>query len=383
MSYQNILNDLNSKIIIGPYLAIGLKKPGQSRGIWLFGEAHEDGKRSKENIGENVYIADEIAKNSENTILLYEGDARSFGCGLFSDAPYEIKQLIVRQTDMEHYFECLISKSDKEDIDLDEEGYNINPASERELKMWQDDFFWDIILEDMGDLSFVAEKFRSKGGIGINIDRPIRNYLFNIIMMDNEYGGGSDIQGYLESSTWALNNISSSSLSFEQVDPDLDVSHVPLLGIGYINAFRNYLKYRFPMSIDDKMCKNMILNLRDMLLQSSPDKPPLFLENGLHGDDKRYLFVVALLMDFNVSEKIDFHNENDIVVYSGAKHTVNQVSLLLKQGYVVEHSYVNLSENKDISSHRISPSDKKELTLSYDDSLDIIQNILNIEKNIR
>ena len=383
MSYQKILNDLNSKIIIGPYLAIGLKKPGQTRGIWLFGESHEDGKRSKENIGENVYIADVIAKNPENTILLYEGDGRSFGCGLFSDAPYEIKYIAVGQTDMENYAECLIKKSDKEDIDLDEEGYNIHPASESDLDMWQDDFFWDTMLEDISDLSFTAEKFRSKGGIGINIDRPIRNYLFHIIMMDNEYGGGSDIQGYFKSSTWALNNISSSSLSFEKDDPDLDVSRIPLVGIGYINAFRNYLKYRFPRSIDDKMCKNMILNLRDMLLQSSPDKPPLFLENGLHGDDKRYLFIVALLMDFNVSEKIDFHKENDIVVYSGAKHTINQLSLLLKQGYKVEHSYMNLSVNENISFHRISPSDKKDLTLSYDDSLDIIENILNIEKNIR
>ena len=160
MSYENILNDLDSKTIIGPNLAIGLKKPGQTRGIWLFGESHEDGKRSKENIGENVYIADVIAKNSENTILLYEGPAISFGCGLFSDAPGDIKKAVARQTDDEDHFECLITKSDKEDIDLDEEGYNINPATESDLEMWQDDFFWDTMLEDMSDLSFDLSYFQ-------------------------------------------------------------------------------------------------------------------------------------------------------------------------------------------------------------------------------
>lgn len=47
MSYQNLLQDLNSNVIIGPYKAIGLRKPGEERGVWLFGENHDDGKREK------------------------------------------------------------------------------------------------------------------------------------------------------------------------------------------------------------------------------------------------------------------------------------------------------------------------------------------------
>lgn len=381
MSYQNILDDINSNVIIGPYVAIGLKRPGQKRGIWLFGESHEDGKRTEENIGENAYIADIIAKY-EDAILLYEGDNRSIGCGLFADAPDFIRSIIPGQTDVENYAECLLEKSEEDDIDLDEEGYNLRATTEIELDMWQDDSFWDQILGEMGDMSFVAQRFRSRGGIGINFDRPIRNYIFNGVMMDDLYPGGLDIGGYITSVTWALNNLSFSSLSYENVDSDLDVSNLPPIAVAYINAFRSYITYKFQKSLDDKVRKDLIVNLRDML-RPSPSKLPLFLENGMYGDDKRYLFIVAILMDLNASEKIEFHREKDIVVYCGGKHTINQVGLLLKQGYRVEHSYVNMSPNDGISFHRISPSDKKELVFSYDTSLGLIQNIMNIEKTIR
>lgn len=383
MSYQNILQDIHSSVIIGPYMAVGLKKPGENRGVWLFGESHEDGKRTKENIADDVYIGDIFAKYAEDVILLYEGEDTGFGAGLFVDAPAAVKSMVSRQTDNPYYLEELLSPTDKADIDVDAEGYNINPATEDELIMWQDDEFVDEFLQDQGDIPFVAGRFRSKGGIGVNIERPIRKYIFNgLHMADLE--GKLDIQGYISSITWALNHITSSPLS-GSTDRDI-VASLPPIATGYINAFRKYIEYKFPRSIDDDTAKSIISTLVEML-KPTPNEPPfgsipVFLKNGLYSDDNRYLFLVALLIDFNVTEKIQYHSDKDIVVYTGAKHSVNQMAILLKRGYVVEHFYINTSPNEDISFHRLSHTHKRVSEFSYDMSVDLIQNILNFENKM-
>lgn len=374
MAYHNILLDLSSNTIIGPYKAIALKRPGEDRGVWLFGEAHEDGKREKGNIGDDVYIGDVIAKYADDAILFYEGDGRNFGCGLFTDAPADVKEMVSGQSDIEEYVECLLKPSEKDDISLDNEGNNIHRASEDDLEMWQDDEFWDETLEGMGDIDFIAEKFRSKGGIGVNIDRPIRNYIFNALFMVEIYGE-LDIIGYMSSVTWALNHISSSPRSI-RADPESDISTLPFVAIGYINAFRNYIGHKFPMTVDGDIKEGMVSALVQML-KTTPEGLPEFISGS---DDSMYRFTIALLMDLNVSEKIKFHSDKDIVVYAGAKHSVNQAVLLLKQGYVVEHYYSNMPPNEDISSHRLLPTHKKYTEFSYDTSVNFMQNIANIAR---
>lgn len=372
-SYENLLQDLNSNVIIGPYRAFGLKKPGEERGVWLFGEMHEDGKREEGNIGESVYIGDVIAKYARDVILLYEGSGNMFGCGLFSNAPKSIKTMVSRQSDNKDYVECLLTPSEKDDVDLDNEGYNIHRASEDDLLMWKDEKFWEEHLREMNDCDFIAEKFRSKGGIGVNIDRPIRNYIFNGIIMNDMYRE-LDISGYVASVTWALNNISSSAYNIGGPDASL-----PPIAIGYINAFRNYLTHKFPMTVDHSMKNSMVSALAEMLKPTPPDLTPLFMNVG--ETNNQYRSVIALIMDLNVIEKIEYHSDKDIVVYSGAYHSINQLALLLKQGYVVQHYYANTSPNHDISFHRLSPTDKKrEEDFSYDTTLDFMQNIYHIEK---
>ena len=377
MSYQSLLDDIKGNVIIGPYMAIGLKKPGEERGVWLFGESHEDGKREQENIAGDLYIGDVIAKYADNAILLFEGEDAGFGAGLFADAPPVIKSMVSRQTENEYYLEELTTPSSAQDIELDSEGYNILPADEDTLEMWQDDFFWDEVLHDASDIPFIAERFRSKGGIGVNIERPIRKYIFNGLHMADIHGQ-LDLHGYMSSVTWALNKITSSPLELVDTDSEVDVSSLPLRAIGYINAYRKYIEHKFPRTVDDGMKKSMVSTLAEML---QPDQDnPLFLNNGLHSDDNRYLFIIALLIDLNVTEKIEFHSDKDIVVYCGAKHSISQMVLLLKQGYVVEHLYLNTSPNEDVSFHRLSPTHEKDAEFfSYDTSVDIVRNILNTE----
>ena len=56
--------------------------------------------------------------------------------------------------------------------------------------------------------------------------------------------------------------------------------------------------------------------------------------------------------------------------------------LLLKQGYIVEHLYMNTSPNEDISFHRLSGAHERDAEFSYDPSVDIVQNILNTETKL-
>ncbi|MEP1965432.1 MAG: hypothetical protein ABJI93_01585 [Nonlabens ulvanivorans] len=55
MSYSGILNEIETKIIDGPYCAFGMKKPGSKYGVWLFGEKHSHQTSDKNhNIPERV-----------------------------------------------------------------------------------------------------------------------------------------------------------------------------------------------------------------------------------------------------------------------------------------------------------------------------------------
>lgn len=130
------------------------------------------------------------------------------------------------------------------------------------------------------------------------------------------------------------------------------------------------------MTVDGDIKEDMVSALVQML-KTTPEGLPEFLSGS---DDSMYRFTIALLMDLNVSEKIKSHSDKDIVVYAGAKHSVNQAVLLLKQGYVVEHYYSNTFLTDDISSHRLLPTHKKYTEFSYDTSANFMQNISNIAR---
>ena len=82
MSYDKILKILQTKAIAGPHLAIGLRKPGQKKAIWLFGEGHNKdpdygAERNGFNVQDIVNMEDLLRTDNtgdiSNTILVYEG----------------------------------------------------------------------------------------------------------------------------------------------------------------------------------------------------------------------------------------------------------------------------------------------------------------------
>ena len=201
MSYNRILNILNTKAIAGPHLAFGLKKNGEQKGVWLFGEGHEkDEDYGASNNGFNVQdivnIEDLLQVDNtgdiNNTFLVYEG-INAPGKRIFKDAPEEIKDEVrlltpdldtLRERGVEKYEPDEDGKVPEEpnSSELAEAGYNLDEADDMLIENWKDPDFWDFLLDHVGELTVTGHKMTSRGGISINIDDKIRTYFIDAMV---------------------------------------------------------------------------------------------------------------------------------------------------------------------------------------------------------
>lgn len=342
MSYQSILEIIKSKPIEYSHIALGMRKPGEKHGIWLFGERHsKEEETSSEYHGfENAITVDEILKDHvKDTILVYEG-MDSPGQEIFAEAPDHIKDIVEVMTPDVSY---IVTKR-KDDVitDLDENGYTLNTVSEEMLQDWKDAMFWEMARYDLSEMEYVGQKFTSKGGVSINIENKIRSYFMEIIgnIVKGEHINHNDMFTVM---AWSLCN---KSREYEKTS-DNEYKNSGLSGfqthIFYQNFILNLKKripnYEVPVILD-------MLSKFKMLLREDPY--PIFLEQI---PDLVNLFMF-FTMDINIINKLNNHPEMDFVSICGAQHTINQYIALSQYGYELEHIYVS---DMDF----ITPNDKK------------------------
>lgn len=368
MSYNKILNILNTKAIAGPHLAFGLKKRGEQRGVWLFGEGHEkDEDYGAENNGFNaqdiVNIEDLLQVDNtgdiNNTFLVYEG-INAPGKRIFKDAPEEIKDEVRLLTpDLDTLRERGVEKYEPDEdgevpeepnsSELAEAGYNLDEANLNLKESWNDPDFWDFYLEQVGELTVTGEKMTSRGGISINIDDKIRTYFIDAIAYHEEQNIEIDIDRFFKIISWALNH--NLPLGTEPLGDISGVELLPRKSVrDFICALLKHTNFKwgstFPSKLLGEIMGEIMVLVDDDL---ATGKPFMF---GQHKMRFIALFVM-IMMDMNIVPRMKENIDRDMVSYCGAAHTLNQLIILHQQGYVIEHTYFN--PNMDF----LSPLSKK------------------------
>lgn len=352
MSYETILRNLQTRPVEVFHLAIGMKKPGEDNGIWLFGERHtHDEETSAAYHGfEGATAIDEMLEDhTTDSVLLYEGDTP--GEAIFANAPENAKELVRFLTPVQA---GEVTTTKKEDIsDLHENGYELLHPPDHLLESWMDPDYFELVRDVATTMVYLGVKFASMGGIAVNLENKVRAYFLDAI--DNFMSGELDTRNidvlYLVSS-WALEE----SIVDKTVTPIHNVKyknsgfHTFEVYFFYQNLTRS-LKDRFgevDLSIDSIVRSRVLPEIRRLL------KGDIF-------DDMTYFISLFhyVMMDINISLRMKSHPNSDFISVCGAIHTVNQMVALTDQGYEVEYVYFNGEEEQDflLPSHNTNVSE--------------------------
>ncbi|CAM9700303.1 unnamed protein product [Ectocarpus sp. 6 AP-2014] len=379
MSYLHILNILRETAVDGPHLALGLRKPGEENGIWLFGESHEQLKEygaKRAGFQNFVHVADLLQKeHAADTVLMCENPAFTPGKKIFGDAPPAVKDAVSSlSTSASDYGDFMIrvgvhdepEKDDDDDDDLppiaeggeqetdsdeqitngrmvtderNEEGYAVTKADPLTRLAWKDPPYWDWIAEEIGFVALTSEKFRSRGGVSINIENKIRRYFLAVIMQHEENATHVDVDVFFLVLTWALR---------ENVIPSTEPVGGRFVGItglsressrDFFDGLLSNIRHRWDV-FSAKLMGDVVGGMLVLLSEDKETGKPLMFTN----DNTIHDFVgllMMVLMDMNIVPRMSENIGKSFVSYCGAQHTINQYLILHHQGYKLEHTYFN------------------------------------------
>lgn len=351
MSFAKILKSLETRPLLVPHVALGMRKPGEDKGIWLFGERHgQEDAEDPPDVPGGVSIDELFEEIKDDTVLLYESLFPP-GQQIFADAPPSVIQQARRITpgdDLQRY-----SKKSRNLTDLDEEGYELN-YDERTVSAWKRSDYWEFLIATSGTIHYLGEKFASVGGMAINIENKIRSYYGSTVRLHEEDERDIPPDTFFYVLGWALFN----SVKFPGTNPSLEASVDSSAFRSretfkfFLNLLRNLDERIYP--IEPYMVK--ILAEIKVLLEDDPETGgPLMMD-----DPYKMRFAtlfIFLMMDVHVPERMSKHKDKNFISFCGARHTIAQYVALRHRGYVLEHAFISPDER-----NFISPSDKKEVS---------------------
>jgi len=383
MSYNKILNILQTKAVQGPRLALGLRKPGTNDAIWLFGEGHSkdpdygaesNGFNLKDIVNMEDLLQTDNTGDISNTFLVYEGIDPP-GKRIFKDAPDNIKQearlltpdlVILRKIGIEAF-------EPDEDGDLPDEpnsselaeaGYNLDEADDMLKENWEDPGYWDFILEFTGEMTVAGEKLTSRGGISINIENKIRTYFVDTIRYHENENKVIDVDRFFKVMLWTL-------------EDSMDVKKETGINVesfsrgttrDLFSTLVKYINYKWKATFSPKFLGEIVGEMLVLL----DDDPKTGLPFMLGQYKMRFVSLfIMVTMDMNIIPRMNENIGRDMVSYCGSSHTINQYIILHQQGYVIEHTYYN--QDMDF----ISPSSIKSNMKIFDVPLNDILQFLN------
>ena len=382
MSYDKILKILQTKAIAGPHLAIGLRKPGQKKAIWLFGEGHNKdpdygAERNGFNVQDIVNMEDLLRTDNtgdiSNTILVYEGIDPP-GKKILKDAPGNIKfeaRLLTR--DKIFLQRIGVGKSDEDDepnpSELEEAGYNLDEVDDMTIEMWEDPGYWEMISENFGEMELTGSKFTSRGGISINIENKIRTLFVGIIRHHEEKNKVIDVDRFFKVISWTIED---SVDAKEETLGDINIESLSSGSIrDFFSAFVKYINYKWKGTFSPEFLGELVSEMLVLL----EDDPKTGLPFMLGEHKMRFVFFfVMVTMDMNIVPRMNENIERDMVSYCGLNHTINQFIILHQQGYVVEYTYYN--QGMDFISPSSIKSNLKIFDVPLHDTLDYLKTIL-------
>ena len=395
MSYNKILNILQTKAIAGPRLAIGLRKPGQKRAIWLFGEGHSKdpdygAEKNGFSVQDIVDIQDLLQTDNigdiSNTILVYEGIDPP-GKRVFKDAPDNIKHearlltpelVILRKIGIEAF-------EHDEDGDLPEEpksselaeaGYNLDEVDDMLKENWEDPGYWDFVLDNVGEMTVAGEKFTSRGGISINIENKIRTLFVDTIRYHEEENKVIDVDSFFKVMLWALED-SMPVKMFRIFTKQNDVGNINIESLSrrsshdLFSTLVKYINYKWKGTFSPDFLGEIVGEMLILL----EDDPKTGLPFMLGEHKMRFVFLfIMVTMDMNIVPRMNENIKRDMVSYCGVNHTINQFIILHQEGYVVENTYYN--QEMDFISPSSIKSNLKIFDVPLHDTLNFLKSIL-------
>lgn len=345
MSYAKILQTLETRPLLVPHIALGMRKPGEETGIWLFGEQHD---QEIPDVPGGIRLEDLFEDIKDTTVLLYEG-AFPPGQMIFADAPPAVISAALRQTPADDVE--LLSEKNPDLTDLDEQGYNLTVDDDTRAG-WEDgESYWNYIKDQSSYMEYLGQKFMSTGGVSINIDNKIRLYYVDTLRRHEEDDTPLHPDSFLYVLGWALHN--------SVTKPGRNLSLVAAIDQRSFRTKQTYMFFRDVVrSVDDRIHPitdfhmNILAELR-MLLENEPgtDGPLMFQGPDYMRFANLFIF---LTMDVNIHDKITRHADQNFVAYSGAAHTIGQYVALRQRGYILEHAFI-----APHGQHFILPSDKR------------------------
>lgn len=348
MSYTKILQTLETRPFLVPHIALGMRKPGEETGIWLFGESHA---QDIPDVPGGIRLEDMFEAIKDDTVLLYEG-AFPPGQMIFADAPQDIIRAALELTPADDVEQLSERKPDV--TDLDEQGYNLT-VDEDTRSLWEEgDSYWDFLQDESSYMEYLGQKFMSTGGVSINIDNKIRLYHNDTVRRHEQDDIPLDPETLLYVLGWALQN----SVKRPDRNPSLGESVDP-------SSFPSRNSYLFFLnlvrSVDDRIhpiteYHTKMFGEIKLLLRPEPgsDAPLMLSHPYFWRFNKLFIF---LMMDVNIHDKISRHADQNFIAYAGAAHTIGQYVALRHKGYVLEHAFI-----APHGQNFISPSDKTDVS---------------------
>lgn len=377
-SYTRILNDINTHALDGPFLALGLRAP-DGKGVWLFGEHHHKENTASSDLPEGKFTAfDEIAaRYADENILIFEGEMPG-DRGFLFNAPEEIKEKVRKllpEIDSEFTGEFENEDGEIEGPDpkteLEKLGYREFVSDE---KNWSDPGFFEFLNEVGFYADVVQERFISKKGVVINIDRMLRRFLVsNFMEIGKEGFEGFDEDSILKVLNYWLEELTPSDVSIDETKYDKTLYTDESFKL-LINTMR-FVKHKFSGLYTQKVLSSVTSNLAPNL-KKSPDGKLVLFKNIESMQTFAKSFVTST-MDLRVLELVKRHPKSGMISYTGAHHSVMFSALLQSSaGYVLEHSFVN--DKADYVSGANSVEN-----IPYDEKLDLLEYVEFVENTFK
>ena len=338
MSYDNILKTLLSRPVNGPHLALGLRRPGEKTGVWLFGEAHDEYINTDGGVDLDVLLVQNLVQNNNDMVLFIESGSPP-GKAIFKDAPVDVMRL--------HKVLFPVDDDDDDDDDysvddFDEDG-NRN-LKERDAEAYLDPEFWASLRENY--LTYVGEKLVSAGGKVINIDNKIR-HMFNTLVYDIPNNGTrmKKISEVLKILSWALAESVESTTQPKGGPVDRRDFTTPGAHEFYENLLRS-VNERFHGFYSDGFLLKILPHVKAFLNDDPKTKLPYMADGSNLYLNHSYVIQFSsllslLMMDMNLPIRMKNYPGMNFVFYGGAAHCINQYIALVQKGYVLEHTFNN------------------------------------------
>ena len=362
-----ILNDINSHVLDGPFIALGLRGPG-GKSVWLFGERHY-----KENTAEDKFKKftpiDEMLQNHTNeNVLIYEGEF-SGDVGFLRDAPEEIKQKVRMLLPDGHVDFTNEFKDENGNItpagvktDLEKLGYRIFEEDEN----WSDPGYFEFLKNVGFYADVVAERFVSKRGTVINIDTLLRRFLISNFAA--AAGKEMDEDSILKVLNYWFEKLIPDSIFIDETNYNKELYTEQSFKL-LINIMK-FVKHNYSGLYSEKVLYSVTSNLSTGLQKISDDKVALFKDiDSMKSFASSY---VASTMDLRILELVNRHKDSNIITYTGAHHSILFSALLQASGYVLEYSFVN---NEADYLSRVNKVDN----MRYDKRLDLLRYVKFVE----